>query len=86
MWRRVPEDCPQGVVDLWQACIAIEPGARPTAAEVQAALEELLPIPRPSQAKAPAAEEKQPSPLRRKPIAARVSDSASSALKANRQP
>ena len=47
---RVPEECPQGVVDLFRACIAQDPGARPSAAEVQAALEALLPIPRPGQA------------------------------------
>ena len=36
--RRVPQDCPQGVVDLWQACIARDPCARPSAADVQEAL------------------------------------------------
>ncbi len=39
----MPEECPQGVVDLFRACVAKEPGARPTATGVQAALEALLP-------------------------------------------
>lgn len=47
---RVPDECPQGVVDLFRACIAQDPGTRPSAADVQAALEQLLPIPRPGQA------------------------------------
>ena len=40
--RRVPEDCPQTVADLWQACIQEEPSARPTAAEVHAGLAGIL--------------------------------------------
>ena len=47
---RVPDECPQGVVDLFRACIAQDPGTRPSAADVQAALEQLLSIPRPGQA------------------------------------
>ena len=46
----MPDECPQGVVDLFRACIAQDPGTRPSAADVQAALEELLAIPRPGQA------------------------------------
>ena len=37
--RRVPEDCPQGILELWQACIQTHPRARPSAAEVYAALD-----------------------------------------------
>ena len=47
--RRVPEECPQGVVNLWRSCIAYDPGARPSAAEVHAALLALLPLQRPPQ-------------------------------------
>lgn len=49
---RVPEECPQGVVDLWRSCTAYEPGARPSAAAVQATLEALLPLQRPPQSSA----------------------------------
>lgn len=45
--RRVPEDCPQGVADLWQACLADSPRLRPSAANVQAALKRLQSVPRP---------------------------------------
>lgn len=48
--RRVPEECPKDVVNLWRSCVARDPGARPSAAEVQAALEALLPLQRPQQA------------------------------------
>lgn len=46
--RRVPEECPQGVLDLWRACTFHDPMARPSAADVQAALEGLLQMPRQS--------------------------------------
>ncbi|KAK9831365.1 hypothetical protein WJX81_006002 [Elliptochloris bilobata] len=45
---KVPEDCSQGVADLWEKCVAIEPAVRPTAAEVEAALKDLLQVPRPN--------------------------------------
>ena len=48
--RRVPEDCPLGVADLWQACIADDPSVRPSAANVQAALRRLQSVPRPAPA------------------------------------
>ena len=46
--RRVPEDCPQGVADLWQACIAVRPSVRPSAANVQAALKRMQSVMRPA--------------------------------------
>ncbi|KAK9831310.1 hypothetical protein WJX81_001003 [Elliptochloris bilobata] len=30
---RVPEECPQGVADLWRDCTSLDPAARPSAAE-----------------------------------------------------
>ena len=50
--RRVPEDCPQGVADLWQACIVADPSARPSAADAQATLNSLQGVPRPAAAPA----------------------------------
>ena len=47
--RRVPEDCPQGVADLWRACMAVDPSVRPSAANVLAALKRLQSVPRPAQ-------------------------------------
>ena len=46
--RRVPEDCPQGVADLWRACMAVDPSVRPSAANVLAALKRLQSVPRPA--------------------------------------
>ena len=43
--RRVPDDCPQAVVDLVEASTRRDPGARPSAAAVQAALERAAPQP-----------------------------------------
>lgn len=37
--RSVPQDCPQAIVDLWWACTRFHPSARPSAAEVYAALD-----------------------------------------------
>ena len=55
--NRVPEECPQGVVNLWRSCVARDPNARPSATAVQAMLEALLPIQRLQQAQpAPPAE------------------------------
>ena len=45
-----PDDCPQGVCDLWRRCVAREPGERPSSAEVVSALEALLLVKRPMQA------------------------------------
>ena len=45
---RVPEDCPQAIADLWQACTAVDPTARPSAASVQAALESMQSTPQPA--------------------------------------
>ena len=45
--RRVPEDCPQDVANLWQACLAENPSVRPSAANVQSALKRLQSVPRP---------------------------------------
>ena len=45
--RSVPEDCPQGVVDLVEACLSLEPHARPSAAQVAAMLVQLMKVPRP---------------------------------------
>ena len=42
----MPEDCPQGIADLWRSCIVRDPEARPSAAVVQATLEALLPLQR----------------------------------------
>ena len=44
---RVPEDCPQGVEDLRQACIAANPSMRPSAANMEAALRRLHSMPQP---------------------------------------
>ena len=40
----MPESCPQGVVDLWEACIRRDPNERPSAMEVQECLLSLLPV------------------------------------------
>lgn len=40
----MPESCPQGVVDLWEACIGRDPNERPSAMEVQECLQSLLPV------------------------------------------
>ena len=71
LFCRVPEECPQGVVDLWRSCIAYDPGARPSAAEVQAALEALLPLQRPPQSP----------PAPRKDVAAASCSGSASALR-----
>ena len=42
------------MADLWQACIAPDPGMRPSAANVQAALRRLQAVPRPAAAQAAA--------------------------------
>lgn len=72
--RRVPEDCPQGVADLWQACIVADPSARPSAADAQAALNSLQCVPRPAP---PPAERAAPDP----PIAASAGVGAPQAAK-----
>ncbi|KAK9838454.1 hypothetical protein WJX81_000210 [Elliptochloris bilobata] len=36
---RAPEDCPQGVVDLWRECVDPDPANRPTAAVIVSRLE-----------------------------------------------
>lgn len=45
--RRVPLDCPQGVVELWKACTCRDAGERPTAARVKRILMHLLRVQRP---------------------------------------
>ncbi len=50
--RRVPDDCPQAVVALVEACTEADPGASPSAAAVQAALDAAAP--QPQQAAPPA--------------------------------
>lgn len=45
--RRVPEECPQGIQDLWRACTACDPGERPSADDVQAAVSRALSAPAP---------------------------------------
>ena len=42
-------------MDLWQACVARDPRARPSAADVQETLTGLMAVPRPPRASAPAA-------------------------------
>ena len=42
-------------MDLWRACVARDPRARPSAAEVQETLTGLMAVPRPLGASAPAA-------------------------------
>lgn len=37
---RVPEQCPQGVADLWRACTALDPSARPSACEALMTLQQ----------------------------------------------
>ena len=54
---RVPEECPQGVVDLWRSSMAYDPGARPSAADVQVAVRELQPSPQPVSAEQSVIEE-----------------------------
>lgn len=52
MWvplRSVPDECPQGVEDLWRRCTLLDPGERPSASAVLEALLALLHIRRPSQ-------------------------------------
>lgn len=39
---RVPEECPQGVVDLYLSCLATNPKARPKAEEVMESIAGLL--------------------------------------------
>lgn len=60
---RAPEDCPQEVVDLYQACTAAAPEDRPSTREIVDALlalgQQKAPAP-PASAKAQAAPERQP--------------------------
>ena len=42
MLPRVPEECPQAIVDLYLACISLQPGKRPNAAEVMQAIESAM--------------------------------------------
>ena len=46
---RVPEDCPQAVMELIDACLALEPDARPTAALCVEVLEQSLQVRPPSE-------------------------------------
>jgi serine/threonine protein kinase len=39
----VPEECPQAIADLYQACLAYDPRQRPTAAQVMEIIESNMP-------------------------------------------
>lgn len=45
----MPDECPQGVQDLWRSCTLQNPGERPCANEVLEALESLAELGRPPQ-------------------------------------
>ena len=44
LWKcRVPQDCPQGIVDLYLACLSTDPKARPTAEAMMEEIAALMP-------------------------------------------
>lgn len=45
----MPEQCPQGVANLWRACTALDTSARPSATDVLVKLEKLASLGQPVQ-------------------------------------